>query len=64
MLSQKLKGATKCPRTDRRGGVHSSGCIYPNSVDATIVGHHSQFQLRLPLFFILFIFLLLFIAAL
>lgn len=41
----------------------SWGCIYPNSVDASIVGHHSQLQLRLPLFFILSVILLLLVVA-
>lgn len=34
------------------------GRLYPNSVDATIVGNHGQLQLRFPLLFILFIFLI------
>lgn len=34
------------------------GRLYPNSVDATIVGKHGQLQLRFPLLFVLFIFLI------
>lgn len=37
--------------------------LYPNSVDATIVGNHGQLQLRFPLLFILFIFIILIILS-
>lgn len=34
------------------------GRLYPNSVDATIVGNHGQLKLRFPLLFVFFIFLI------
>lgn len=57
-------GGWQCKCRENAEQVPRTLVTHPNSVDATIVGHHGQLQLRLPILFILFIFLLLFIAAL